>query len=104
MRQMPGSEGCLPIRQGTVGYRYQERIFNCNECDHGINDGSERLFTGGAHPRLALLTLNTLLGSVQSYCRRIAVVSVRVPSLLLLPQGCTMHQRASSGTAARDLD
>ena len=29
-----------------MGYRYQEHIFHCSACSHGINDGSERLFTG----------------------------------------------------------
>mmetsp|Transcript_13518 Transcript_13518/g.40875 ORF Transcript_13518/g.40875 Transcript_13518/m.40875 type:complete len:360 (-) Transcript_13518:478-1557(-) len=31
---------------GMAGYRHQQRIHHCNACGHGINDGSERLFTG----------------------------------------------------------
>lgn len=30
---------------GAPGFRYQERIYHCNVCDHPINDGSERLWT-----------------------------------------------------------
>lgn len=31
---------------GTPGFLYQERIYHCSHCDHPINDGSERLWTG----------------------------------------------------------
>lgn len=34
------------LLQGTPGYRYQETIHYSSSCDCGINDGSERLFTG----------------------------------------------------------
>jgi hypothetical protein len=31
---------------GAPGFLHQERIYHCNVCNHPINDGSERLFTG----------------------------------------------------------
>ncbi|KAL4433926.1 hypothetical protein ABPG75_000367 [Micractinium tetrahymenae] len=31
---------------GQPGFRYQEQIWHCSVCDHAINDGSERLWTG----------------------------------------------------------
>ena len=32
--------------QDSPGFRYQTVIHHCSLCDHPINDGSERLFTG----------------------------------------------------------
>lgn len=31
---------------GQPGFRHQEQIWHCSACDHPINDGSERLWTG----------------------------------------------------------
>lgn len=31
---------------GTAGFMYQEQIWHCGACDHAVNDGSERLWTG----------------------------------------------------------
>ncbi|PSC73205.1 pleckstrin homology domain-containing family A member 8-like [Micractinium conductrix] len=31
---------------GQPGFRYQEQIWHCSACDHPVNDGSERLWTG----------------------------------------------------------
>jgi hypothetical protein len=42
-----GSGGRPPSSHyGKPGFRYQGRIYHCSCCDHPINDGSERLFTG----------------------------------------------------------
>ena len=42
-----GSGGRPPSpHYGKPGFRYQGRIYHCSCCDHPINDGSERLFTG----------------------------------------------------------
>lgn len=30
---------------GAPGFQYQEQIWHCSQCNHPINDGSERLFT-----------------------------------------------------------
>ena len=31
---------------GAPGFRHQQQIWHCSACDHPINDGSERLWTG----------------------------------------------------------
>ncbi len=36
----------IACMQNTPGFRYQTVIHHCTLCDHPINDGSERLFTG----------------------------------------------------------
>jgi len=36
----------IACMQNTAGFRYQTVIHHCTLCDHPINDGSERLFTG----------------------------------------------------------
>jgi hypothetical protein len=44
-----GSSGRPPSKlYGTPGFLYQQQIWHCSVCDHAINDGSERLWTGRA--------------------------------------------------------
>jgi hypothetical protein len=44
-----GSSGRPPSKlYGCPGFLYQQQIWHCSVCDHAINDGSERLWTGRA--------------------------------------------------------
>ena len=46
VRRMFQPTRAIPPMQNTPGFRYQTVIHHCSLCDHPINDGSERLFTG----------------------------------------------------------